>query len=298
VQLACASSDQPSHGLDETGLDWFETGLDWLIPNSKLQLTVEKYIVAFDHPTQGDVIRIPTIRGLIDRRLLVNFRVDADVLARQCPAPFSPQLLNGYGVAGICLIRLKHVRPSFLPSFMGISSENAAHRIAVQWESEGLVRTGVYIPRRDTSSLLNALAGGRVFPGVHQRAKFKVNESHDRFQINMKSLDGSAHLAVDGSLSEALPSHSLFDSVEDVSDFFEAGSLGYSPSNAKGKFDGLELRTFNWDVKPIDVSDVVSSFFDDRNQFPKGSVLFDNALLMRGIDHEWHQRDTICCEGV
>jgi hypothetical protein len=30
-----------------------------------------------------------------------------------------------------------------------------------------------------------------------------------------------------------------------------------------------------------------SSFFDDRNRFPAGSIEFDSALLMRGIKHEW-----------
>ena len=53
------------------------------------------------------MMRIPTIRGIIDRRVLVNFRVDPDVLARVCPPPFRPQVVNGFGVAGICLIRLK-----------------------------------------------------------------------------------------------------------------------------------------------------------------------------------------------
>ena len=91
-------------------------------------------------------MRIPTIQGLIDRRVLVNFRVDPDVLSRVCPSPFRPQTVNGFGVAGICLIRLKHIRPRILPSFLGISSENAAHRIAVEWDSNGVTKTGVYIP--------------------------------------------------------------------------------------------------------------------------------------------------------
>ena len=91
-------------------------------------------------------MRIPTIQGLIDRRVLVNFRVDPDVLSRVVPSPFRPQTVNGFGVAGICLIRLKHIRPRILPSFLGISSENAAHRIAVEWDSNGVTKTGVYIP--------------------------------------------------------------------------------------------------------------------------------------------------------
>lgn len=240
-------------------------------------------------------MRIPAIRGVIDRRVLVNFRVDPDVLASVCPAPFRPQVVNGFGVAGICLIRLKNIRPRILPSFMGISSENAAHRIAVEWDVEGETRTGVFIPRRDSSSLLNSLAGGRLFPGVHNRARFDVRESGNHYHIAMDSIDGSAHVAVDGQTTSALPGESIFQSVADCSEFFEAGSLGYSPSNSSGQFDGLELQSENWHVEPIAVSHVQSSFFDDRSVFPTGSVEFDNALLMRGIDHEWHGRESLCC---
>ena len=42
----------------------------------------------------------PVIRGLIDRRILVNFRVVPDVLARLLPAPFRPKLVNSAGMAG------------------------------------------------------------------------------------------------------------------------------------------------------------------------------------------------------
>ncbi len=62
-------------------------------------------------------MRIPVIRGVIDRRILVNYRVDPEVLARMLPAPFRPKLVNGTGMAGVCLIRLKHIRPRLLPSF-------------------------------------------------------------------------------------------------------------------------------------------------------------------------------------
>ena len=115
-------------------------------------------------------MRIPAIRGIIDRRVLVNYRVDAKVLSCVCPPPFRPQIVNGFGIAGICLIRLKYIRPRFLPWFLGISSENAAHRVAVEWDSATGTQSGVYVARRDTSSLLNAFAGGRLFPGVHNRA--------------------------------------------------------------------------------------------------------------------------------
>lgn len=242
-------------------------------------------------------MRIPTIRGIIDRRVLVNFRVDPNVLSCVCPAPFRPHIINGFGVAGICLIRLKHIRPRYLPPFLGISSENAAHRIAVEWDADGDTRTGVFIPRRDTSSLVNAFAGGRIFPGVHNLARFDVSETDNKYHIEMDSLDGSVHVAVDGQPTTELPAGSIFPTVAACSRFFEAGSLGYSPATSVNKFDGLELQSFNWHVEPLTITHVQSSYFDDRKMFPTDAITFDNALLMRGIDHEWHSCDPLCCPG-
>ncbi|WP_197355421.1 hypothetical protein [Aureliella helgolandensis] len=63
-------------------------------------------------------MRIPTIRGTIDRRILANFRVDPRILATILPAPFRPQTVAGYGIAGICLIRLKHIRPKSFSAWL------------------------------------------------------------------------------------------------------------------------------------------------------------------------------------
>jgi hypothetical protein len=238
-------------------------------------------------------MQIPVIRGLIDRRILVNFRVDPDVLAPFLPAPFRPKLVNGAGMAGVCLIRLKKIRPRFLPSFLGISSENAAHRIAVEWDQEGATKEGVFIPRRDTSSRLNTLMGGRLFPGVHNHAVFQVREQDDRYRIELNSDDRQTHLLVEGQVAQELPAGSTFGSIKEASEFFERGSLGYSVTAKPGQFDGLELHSFNWRVQPLTVEKVESSFFEDRALFPAGSVKFDCALLMTGIEHEWHGRGTL-----
>ena len=72
--------------------------------------------------------------------------------------------------------------------------------------------------------------------------------------------------------------------------FFQRGSLGYSVTARDGVFDGLELSCRDWAVRPLDVDHVESSFFDDPALFPPGSAAFDCALLMRGVEHEWHGR--------
>lgn len=240
-------------------------------------------------------MRVPAIRGVIERRLLVNFRVDPDTLARLVPEPFEPLLVGGMGVAGICLIRLEQIRPAVVPGRWGVGSENAAHRIAVRLPDGD---EGVYIPRRDTNSRLNTVLGGRLFPGLHHHATFTSVESEDRVEVTMRSDDGDTWVEVSGRPSDVLESGSVFPDLETASGFFERGALGYSDTDDAGRYEALELRTENWRVKPLKIDRAVSSFFDDEERFPSGTVEFDNALLMRDVDHEWHARESLYCSGI
>ena len=162
-------------------------------------------------------MRIPVITGVIDRRILANWRCDPAALAKLLPPPFRPKLAGGYGIAGVCLIRLKAVRPRgvWAPAGFGISSENAAHRVAVEWDERGpggraIVREGVYIPRRDTASRFNTLVGGRLFPGVHHHATFDVREDADRLHVAVASDDGAVWVSLDATVAKALPRHRSF----------------------------------------------------------------------------------------
>ncbi len=233
-------------------------------------------------------MRIPAVTGLIRRRILVNYRVDPDVLQRVLPTPFRVQRVADAGIAGICLISLEEERPRFLPRLFGYSSENAAHRIAVEWDTPQGVQQGVYVPRRDTSSLFNSLVGGRLFPGEHHRATFDVTENGDDVRVDLCSRDGATRVSVEGTLAQHLPETSVFPSIEAASTFFERGAIGWSATDRRDRFECLELRSFDWRVRPLAVKNVQSSFFADTARFPAGSTQFDCALLMRDIRHEWH----------
>ena len=241
------------------------------------------------------MMRLPAIQGVIDRRILVNYRVDAEVASRLLPPPFRPKLAGGYAIAGICLIRLKKIRPAFLPVAAGIGSENAAHRFAVEWDRDGVRKEGVYIPRRDSNSRLNALLGGRLVPGEHHHARFNVDETDDRFSVAFQSDDGQVAVKVVARRTEDLPSGSIFSSLGEASRFFEGGALGYSATRDPARYDGLELRCEGWSVQPLAVQEVKSSYFEDVIKFPSGSTTFDCALLMRGVEHQWRTREDLCC---
>ncbi|SKD08973.1 Uncharacterized conserved protein (COG2071) [Chitinophaga ginsengisegetis] len=231
-------------------------------------------------------MKLPVIHGYIDRRILVNFTVDPEAVQSLLPSPFRPKIYKGKAIAGICLIRLKHIKPKGWPDFTGISSENGAHRIAVEWEENGVIKEGVYIPRRDTSSRLNALAGGRLFPGKHHLADFNVKEVAGHFHIDFTSSDKTS-ISIDARSTSEFPATSVFETLENASAFFEGGAVGYSPNNQQS-LDGLKLQTYQWKVSPLQLIQVASSFFENTAVFKKGSVAFDNALLMTRTEHEWH----------
>ena len=238
---------------------------------------------------------LAAVSGMIERRILANYRIDPEAVRRVLPAPFQPKLVSGFAIGGICLIRLGQMRPAWFPVSRGLSSENAAHRIAVQWREGDELREGVYIPRRHTSSRLNVLTGGLVFPVVQQLAKIEVRESAERLSVKVGSASDGTSISVAGSLTSDWPGGTVFPDLRAASDFFRGGSLGYSADASGRRLHGIELKCETWQVEALAVERLESSFFEDISLFPRGTVQVDCALLMRGIGHRWDNRGALCC---
>ncbi|MFJ8434874.1 DUF2071 domain-containing protein [Kitasatospora sp. NPDC094019] len=237
----------------------------------------------------------PRLSSVVERRLLVNYRLDPHAAARLLPAPLRPQLVRGHAVAGICLLRLGGVRPAWAPGVLGLRSENAAHRIAVEWDGPDGVETGVYIPRRDTSSRLNAWAGGRVFPGEHGLADFEADETPGRIRVALATRDGAVRVDVTVEPADELRGSELFADTAEASRFFREGAKGFSATGSGRHLDGMELRTDSWSVEAGRVRRATSSFFDDPDRFPPGSATLDSALVMRGVPVTWGPLPAMAC---
>ncbi|MEX0152298.1 DUF2071 domain-containing protein [Microbacterium sp. LMI1-1-1.1] len=225
---------------------------------------------------------IPTMAATIERRLLVNYRVDPAVARELLPQGLRPQLIDGSAVAGVCLIRLGAFRPAWVGPEIGHRSENAAHRIAVEWDAPSGTRTGVYIPRRHSASRLARLVGGRVFPGVHRRARIVSKETDAEISVHIDADD--LRVRVDARLApdEAFRS-GLFPSLASASDFFRKDAVGWSPAR-NGSLEGLRLDTDAWRVEAATIDTLESSSFDG---LPAGSAEFDDVLVMRRVPARW-----------
>ena len=233
---------------------------------------------------------LDTIHGLIDRRILLNYRIDPAALQRALPPPFRPLLYRGNGIGGVCMIRFKELRPAGMPAWLGLGSENAAHRFAVEWEQDGERREGVFIPRRDTNSWFNKNLGGRVFPGIFHRSRFEGHETDASVTLRILGSDGTPETTFVGRLAAGLSPGSVFPSLNEAAGFFSLGATGYSATHRAGHYHGMELRSLNWSVLPLEIDEAQSRFFDDANRFPAGTIALDCALLMRRIEHEWHSQ--------
>lgn len=236
---------------------------------------------------------LDTVHGVIDRRILLNYRLDPTTLERVLPPPFRPKLYRGHGIGGVCMIRFRGLRPRLVPERLGMGSENAAHRFAVEWEQDGEPMEGVFIPRRDTNSWFNKSFGGRVFPGIFQRSQFVAREAGTNVSLRVVRDDGGTELSFSGRGAQELPPTSLFPSVQEAAGFFSLGATGYSATRVEGRYHGMDLRSNDWSVTPLAVDEARSCFFDDANRFPPGAAEVDCALLMRNVQHEWRSRPDI-----
>ena len=228
------------------------------------------------------MITPPALAATIERRLLVNYRVDPAVAQSLLPAGLRPQLVDGSAVAGICLLRLGDLRPAWFAPRIGWGAENAAHRVAVEWDGAHGVRTGVYIPERHTASRLAVLAGGRVFPGRHRPARFDSEETPERIRVTLDSPTTSVH-------AEVRPtedwSSSLFPTLAAASAFFQGGSVGWSPALDGRSLQGIRLATDAWTVSAAEPVAIESSFFDS---LPAGAAVLDDVLLMLDVPVTWN----------
>jgi hypothetical protein len=225
----------------------------------------------------------PPLVGTIERRLLVNYRVDPVVAAGWLPSPLRPRLVRGHAVAGLCLLRLGDLRPPGVPARLGLTSENVAHRVAVEWDSPHGVADGVFISRRDTTSWASVAFGGRLFPGDHHRARFSVHEDGSRLSIAYAAADGATGATVHARTGGPWGSE-LFDDLAAAASFFRSGCDGYSPTRSGPGLQGLRLHSVAWDPVPVTVESASSRMLDG---LPAGAAELDCALLLRDLPVRW-----------
>jgi hypothetical protein len=233
-------------------------------------------------------MKLPIIRGIVRRHLMLNYRVDPEVMRRWLPAPFEPDVYRDWAIAGVCLLRVERV-PARLRIGRGLTGEHAAHRVAVRWLDGNREHEGVYVHRSDTGSLIEHLTGARIVPGESRRARFRVEDDGRAIRFVMRSLDRKAEVQFSGHAAAVMPPSSIFPSIREASEFFARGSVGYAVASAGAPPEGIVTEWSDRAVHPLAVTRVRCAIFEDTSMFPAGSVEFDHALVLRDVEHVWRR---------
>ena len=221
--------------------------------------------------------------------MLVNYRLDVGTLDAVLPEPFRGREVgeSGKGIGGLCFMKLKNARTRFAPKAAGVSAETVTHRIsAVRDENRGETPC-VYVPRRDISSEFCAAVGRTALSTEINCADFRVWEHEGVSRIRVDCGDeyvGVETYEIDG--DDEINEGSVFSSLESASEFFCEEGVEYSRSGER--YDGVEFCPREWGMKPVEVTELRSSFFERL----EGAEL-DSAFRMEEIEHEWRPRHSV-----
>lgn len=219
-------------------------------------------------------------RGFLERRVLVNYRVAPGVLERLLPPRTHLRLCRGVGIATVSLVRQSHVRPRFLPAALGLSSDSAVYSICVEGDGGRSSAADLVALRRETSSWFSS----RMLHGLYQHARFEVCDDIDHLRVRVTGDDGTPCIALDGMPTPQLPAQSVFRSLAEASAFCgcPVGRPAQTALRLEGPLPACEAK-----YEPLAISQLQVSFFDNTSLFPPGTAVFDSALVLRHLEHQW-----------
>lgn len=220
------------------------------------------------------------VHGTIRQRVLVNALVDPAEAAARLPDGVGPHEIDGATVVGCCLLEIHRIRPAGTPSTLGVTLLACAHRIAARWNQGQDPAHGVFVPMRHTSSRLAAIAGGRWFPGIHERAALAAAPVIDGgVDWTMAPNDGSIGLAVRiaGEFDASRPAGAACGADRSCVD----ATLGISPRR-NGTLEVARMETDHRLVRPIAITEWHSDFLASFR-----TALAPTAVLMEDVEVTW-----------
>ena len=157
-------------------------------------------------------MKIPVMRGVIDQRILVNYRVDwPNVLARILLRPFRPKLVNGAGMAG-SVPDSPETHPAPAPALLpgiGLRERRTPHRCRVGPPGPTAGRC-VHPPAGHILSAEHRSSAGRLFPGPITMRVFRSRNGAAITGSLSTAMIARPTLLVEGHVSTELPSSSIF----------------------------------------------------------------------------------------
>lgn len=223
--------------------------------------------------------------GVIRHRLLVNQLVDPAEAASWLPDGMRPHVSSSGGVVvGCCLLAIESARPWPAPAKLGATVRAAAHRISAEVVSgSGEVIRSVYVPGRHTDGLLPVIAGGRILPGVHERAWIDLSVSDEAVSWDVRGR--SATHDQDGfNIRVVADRTNATDATSEIASIVIGTELGLSPGHRPDSIESAELCPATLKAQTVELSLLESDFLDRFSTAEPAET-----LLMTDVELLWRR---------
>lgn len=230
---------------------------------------------------------------MIRHRLLINRLADPSEVGPRLPDGVRPHVTSSGGVVvGCCLIAIDAARPWPLPATVGQPIRAAAHRISVEVGPIDAPTTAVYVPRRHTDGLAPVVFGGRVFPGVHDRADITMSRTDAAVAWSVAARGSSGpgvdrfDIAVDADLTCAVACDSELAQVV-------IGTIhGLSPGRRPDSLEAADMCPAVLDATRVELHSIRSAYLDSfRTAVPA------ETLFMADVGVTWRRAPALVAAG-
>jgi uncharacterized protein YqjF (DUF2071 family) len=225
---------------------------------------------------------VSTVRGRVVDRILFNFGVPAEALARRLPAGLRPEPVAGSAVVSFCVIRIDRATVGRRLPGLWPAGVHCAFRAAVLDEAG---EPAVYLTSRHAAGAFGAWltrVGGRV---PHPRVAVRWEADAEGWDVDVR--DGRGDPLFSGRASRAAEAKSrLFPSVGAFASFLARGARSYVPGPA-GRLVRVDLRKEEVRFEPLAARDVRSPFLE---RWLGTALAADSAYHTAGGRYEWRLR--------
>lgn len=203
---------------------------------------------------------------------------------------------QGWGFLAIALVETHHLRPSFLPKFMGQNFFLSGYRIFTRLGDRSSALRGLYILRSDTDRVLMRFAGNIFTHYRYTHCHARCRADGQKLIWEVKTPRGEADLSVTVDLESKpapLPEGSPFADLQSARRF--AGPLPYTfdyEAETKSIVSVRGIRK-NWTPEPVCVHLSHVPSFLNSPAFRQVHPRLASAFHLQSVPYRWERGERI-----
>lgn len=219
---------------------------------------------------------------------LLLYSVDLVSAKKLIEDPFILKEHKGRGIMATAFAKVKHLRPAFLPSFLGVNFDFAGFRFMVDYHSNSKNKdlSGLKILRSVSNNKLLS-AGGKIFSQYNfSYSNLEINQSQISTTIKGELFDIELQHSSDKRFIQA---GSLFSDYSEARKF--AGPLLYTFERKAHKISIVEGSREHWQPRPAKIIAHRNDFFAEL-PFSKLDAIPEAAFTINDIPYSWQKAIT------